>query len=127
MEQRIYFLLGDLTANISTGALAAAVCAWLLSDLPMWLSMPVSMLIGMAIGMVLLYALFLRLFGAMEPMLQTMTTGMFAGMLAVMYVPHGGSELWRAAMMGSHVGIVVFVLIWLLNAAISGPQTMGRE
>lgn len=127
MEKRAYFLLGDLAGNIATGALAALASAALLGGLPMFISMPLSMILGMFIGMILLYGVLLRLFGAMEPMLQTMTTGMFAGMLAVMNISSDAQLLPHAIYLGAEVGIAVFVLSWLLNAAISGPQTIRED
>jgi len=127
MERRAYFLLGDLVGNIATGTLAALASAALLGGLPMFISMPLSMILGMLVGMILLYGALLRLFGAMEPMLQTMTTGMFAGMLAVMNISPDTQLLPQAFYLGAEVGIAVFVLSWLLNAAISGPQTIKEE
>ncbi len=108
MEDRPYFVFGDLVAN--TGAVVGELCALVFS--PAW-NMLVAMLVGMAIGMILSLPLALglgALFGAMEIMLPVMTTGMVAGMVVSMATSMESLALGRAVELGVTSGIGVMGL-----------------
>jgi hypothetical protein len=125
MERRLFFVFGDLLTNVTCGSLAALCCAWLLSALPMIPAMLLGMLVGMLLSMVLLFGILMRHFGAMEPMVQGMTSGMLAGMFATMFISPDVPLTVSALELGAATGCMVFVVTWLLNAVISGPQPNG--
>jgi len=86
MENRIYFLMGDLFSCMLVAVLTALICTLCFSSSwPMPLLMVGSMLLGMIIALLIaVLAGLIYFFGAMEIMLPTMFTGMFAGMLGAM-------------------------------------------
>ena len=86
MENRIYFLIGDLFSCMLVAVLTALICTLCFSSTwPMPLLMISSMLLGMIIALLIaVIAGLIYFFGAMEIMLPTMLTGMFAGMLGAM-------------------------------------------
>ena len=66
-------------------------------------------------------ALLSPLLGVMEVMSPCMLSGMFGGMWGGMW-PLTGSAIWG---WGIGTGLTVVVLIYALNAALSGPQRLG--
>ena len=84
MDSRLYFVLGDLAANILCGAIIGAVC-YLIFD-PDW-NMLAAMFFAMGVGMVVSMLLWFPtsiVLGAMEAMLPMMLTGMYSGMVVGM-------------------------------------------
>ena len=118
METRPYFVLGDVLANLSVGALVGLASAAAFD--PDW-NMILAMLAGMAMGMALsLPALlgFVALFGAMEVMVPAMTTGMVAGMVVSMSATMGDLALGPAAVLGAKCGLGVLIAIYLANVIV---------
>ena len=76
MDHRLYFVLGDLFANLTTGALVGWL-SWLIVDpgWNMWIAMFLMMVISMFVA-IILWIPFSVLFGAMEVMVPLMFTGM---------------------------------------------------
>lgn len=126
METRPYFLLGDLLANVSTGALAGLACAALFDPAwNMWLGMFLGMAIGMAIALVLGVGLFFIFFGAMEVMIPTMLTGMVAGMIVGMAAPMTGMSLLDGIRWGALSGIGCLGFTYVMNALLAGRTANG--
>jgi len=118
LETRPYFLVGDLLANVTVGALVGVASAAVFD--PGW-NMILAMLAGMALGMVLsLPSLlgFVALFGAMEIMVPAMTTGMVAGMVVSMSATMEELPFASAAALGAKSGLGVIVAIYLANAIV---------
>lgn len=111
MERRLYFVIGDILANVGAGALAAWASAALIGErLPQLLAMPFGMLLGGLLAMVLAMGLTIVL-GGCEVMLPLMTTGMLAGMAA----PMSTAAVGGGAKTGALVGVVVWAGIALLD------------
>ena len=111
MERRLYFVVGDILANVGAGALAAWTSTAVIGErLPQLLAMPIGMLLGGAVAMALAMGLMIVL-GGCEVMLPLMTTGMLAGMVA----PMGAAAAGGAARAGALVGVVVWGAIALLD------------
>ena len=122
MDNRLYFSLGDLAANVVTGAVVACLIALLVG--PGW-NMLVAMLVAMALGMALGLPLsipFGYLFGAMEIMLPIMLTGMLSGMVVGMWAAMEEVGLLSAAMGGAFIGLITINAVWLVNQRLRGPQ-----
>lgn len=119
MEKRLYFIIGDLFANALIATVAVALTAWLIGG--SWGMIP-GMLVGMLLGMVITLPLSLVLLtpilGVMEVLSPCMISGMLGGMWGGMWPLAGGEILqW-----GVGTGIAVVVVIYALNAVVSGPQ-----
>ncbi|GAB3281189.1 hypothetical protein [Parahaliea aestuarii] len=124
MDQRLFFVLGDLGASIAGGALIGWLI-WLLTPLGwnMLLVMVAAMLLGMVFA-IPLSLLFGSLFGAMEVMVPLMLTGMVAGMVVGMHAtmtPIGGA---LALLEGAVCGLACIVAVWVMNNHIRGPQAL---
>ena len=114
MEKRLYFIIGDLFANALIATIAVALTTWLIGG--SWGMIP-GMLVGMLLGMVTALPLSLIL-GIMEVLSPCMISGMLGGMWGGMWPLAGGEILqW-----GVGTGIAVVVVIYALNAVVSGPQ-----
>lgn len=118
METRPYFVVGDISSNLTAGACVGGVCALVL---PTGWNMFVAMVAGMALGTVLslpLGFLFSGLFGALETLLPVMTTGMVAGMVVAMQSSMVTMRFSDASRLGALCGCVVLVASYLANAWI---------
>ena len=85
MDNRLYFVLGDLCVNMLGGSLIGWLI-WLMT--PGGWNMWLVMLIAMALGMLFAVVLFIpasMFLGAMEVMVPLMLTGMVAGMAVGMH------------------------------------------
>ena len=105
MNDRLYFLLGDLFSNMLVGAIVASLCAWMVSTewnmlVAMLVGMPLGMLLALVLGLVLLF----RYFGANEVMVPTMLTGMFTGMLVCMIAAMQTLPIGLSALLGALIG-----------------------
>ena len=122
MEKRPYFIIGDLLANALVATVAVAVSASLIGG--GWGMIP-GMLAGMVVGMLVALPLSLivlfPLLGVMEVMAPCMLSGMLGGMWGGMW-PLAGESVFR---WGISTGIGVMVVIYMLNAIITGPQKTG--
>jgi hypothetical protein len=119
MEKRLYFIIGDLFANALIATVAVALTAWLIGG--SWGMIP-GMLVGMLLGMVIALPLSLimltPILGVMEVLSPCMISGMLGGMWGGMLPLAGGAILqW-----GVGTGIAVVMVIYALNAVVSGPQ-----
>ncbi|GMR23384.1 MAG: hypothetical protein BMS9Abin37_1805 [Acidobacteriota bacterium] len=122
MEKRLYFVIGDLFANAFVATVAVAMTAWLIGG--SWGMIP-GMLVGMVIGSVIAVLLSLGplapMFGFMEVIAPCMLSGMLGGMWGGMWPLAGAATLrW-----GTGTGLVVIVLVYALNALMTGPQKIG--
>ncbi|PCI42002.1 MAG: hypothetical protein COB51_13485 [Moraxellaceae bacterium] len=123
MEDRPYFIVGDLIANLSVGILSAIACAALFgTGSNMFFAMIVGMLVGMVLAMVLGAALFFRYFGAMEVMIPTSLTGMIAGMIVSMWATMGAVSTSGAIFLGALSAALSLIITYRLQAKISGIQ-----
>jgi len=119
METRLYFVIGDCIANVFVATVAVALTTWLIGGA--WGMIPgmiAGMVVGMLIAIPLSVGLLFPLLGVMEIMAPCMLSGMFGGMWGGMW-PLTGAEIWK---WGIGTGIVVVILIYVLNAGLSGPQ-----
>ena len=123
MNDRFYFLLGDILSNMLVGAAAAAVCALLIDPdwnmlLAMLLGMPLGMLLALLLGLFLLY----RYFGANEVMVPTMLSGMAAGMLTAMTAAMQPLSVSSAALCGALVGLAILGFCYYSDYLIRGEH-----
>jgi len=107
MEKRLYFIIGDLLANVFVATATVALTAWLIGgSWGMSPGMLIGMVIGMAISLVLIVALLSPILGAMEIISPCMLSGMLGGMWGGMWPLDGTGILqW-----GVGTGIAVFIL-----------------
>lgn len=124
MDHRLFFVIGDILANIVTGVLAALV-SWLVigTGWNMMVAMIIAMLLGMVVSLPVFFIAAIRL-GAMEVMVPTMFTGMLAGMVVGMAAAMMPLALPKALLMGGGTALVGLMLIWLLNARLRGVQRL---
>ena len=123
MDHRLYFIVGDLIANISVGILTAASAVLLINT--GW-NMFVAMVVMMALAMIL--GLFLSLvlsiwFGAMEIMVPAMLTSMFSGMISGMWLAMTQVHVAQLVWLGAITGFAVTCIIWLVNVLLRGIRT----
>ena len=126
MDKRLYFVIGDLVANIVTGSLAGWFC-WLLVPLG-WHMVP-AMVVAMVLGMLmalLLFPVFAYFWGAMEVMVPIMFSGMLSGMIVGMRAAMMPSSLTEALFVGGAFGLAGIVVIWVLNNALKGSGQMVK-
>jgi len=123
MNDKLYFILGDIFSNLLVGISAAIVSVSLIN--PEW-PMIIAMLVGMPLGMLLalLLGLFLlyRYFGANEVMIPTMLSGMVAGMLSAMGAAMSTLTLAQAALLGAGVGALMLAFCSYSDYLIRGQQ-----
>lgn len=118
MEQRIFFIAGDVLSNSVMG-IAAALLAINTVD-PSWY-MPLAMLAGMVTGMglsLVLMPVFVGLFGAMEVMLPVMLTAMLAGMVFGMAGSMYELTTLEVVAGGGLTGILTLLLTYAADARI---------
>ncbi len=122
MDQRLYFVLGDLFANLLGGALIGWLTFLLI---PTGWNMWVAMFIAMALGMFLATVLFIPasiFLGAMEVMVPLMLTGMLAGMAVGMHTTMASLSAGQALFEGAVCGLATIVAVWILNNSLRGAQ-----
>ncbi len=124
MDHRLYFVLGDLSASVISGALVGWLI-WLLtpSGWNMWLVMTATMLLGMLFSAPL-FLLFSTLFGAMEVMLPLMLSGMVAGMVVGMHATMASISSGLALLEGAVCGLTCIIAVWVMNSHMRGPRTL---
>lgn len=126
MDSRLYFVLGDLVANLLVGALAGWLSALVIgTGWNMFLAMFLAMGLGMLVGLVLFFPLGMA-FGAMEVMLPTMFGGMLAGMVVGMWAAMAPVSSGLALLTGAGCGLVGINIIWVLNVALRGRRTFSQ-
>ena len=121
MEKRIPFIIGDLAANVLVGCAAAGLTTWLIGgSLGMIPGMLLGMLSGAVISLPISLTLLVPVLGVIEAITPAMVTGMIAGMWGGMWPLQGDQILtWGAAS-----GVAAVVLIYSLNAILTGPQPL---
>jgi hypothetical protein len=120
MDNRLYFVFGDLLSNIVMGALVGVVSVLLVSTgWNMWLAMVLMMVIGMVLGLVGALA-FGFLYGAMEVMVPVMQTGMWSGMVVGMWQAMAPLTYSQGALAGGVTGLLVLNVIWVANTGLRG-------
>jgi len=120
MDNRLYFVLGDLLANILVGAVVGWLCAALVSTgWNMWLAMFICMALGMFIALLMWLPLG-YFFGAMEVMVPAMLTGMISGMAVGMWGAMHALSAASAIQLGATCGLICIVFIWVFNNSIRG-------
>ena len=120
MDNRLFFVIGDLVANLGCGALAG-LAAWAIvgPGWNMWLAMFAMMALGMAVGFVLFLPLSLKL-GMMEAMLPLMLSGMLGGMVVGMLAAMVPLSWEDALAHGAVSGFAGILCIWVANSILRG-------
>ena len=125
MDHRIFFVAGDLIANLLVGALVGLVSAIFVGvGWNMLLAMILAMMLGMLIGGLTFFPLSL-LFGAMEVMLPAMLTGMISGMIVGMRGTMHSMTPYEGAAIGGLCGLVCILIIWVINSRLRGVKSHG--
>jgi len=126
MENRWYFFVGDIVANLTTGVVAGVAC-WLLvgPEWNMWLAMIIAMALGMLVAG-LLFIPFSILFGAMEVMVPIMLSGMLAGMVVGMWCAMSAVSLSGAVFVGGASGLVGLAVVWGFHLMLRGRVELAR-
>jgi len=124
MDNRLYFVLGDLLSNIVIGALIGVIAVLVVgTGWNMWLAMVLMMVVGMAISLPASLAFGIR-FGAMEVMVPAMQTGMMSGMVVGMWQAMSPLSVSQGAIIGGITGLVILNIIWVANTALRGIRTL---
>ncbi|SRR5690606_31734585 len=124
MDHRLYFVIGDLLANILVGLFVGWI-TWLLVS-PGW-NMWLAMVVMMVLGMVLAGLLFLPLgvfLGAMEVMIPTMLGGMLSGMVIGMWCAMAPLSGPAATALGGACGLLAIVAVWIANHSLRGSRSV---
>jgi hypothetical protein len=122
MDNRLYFVLGDLLANIVCGMLVGLVAVLVVRHgWNMWMAMVLMMLVGMVMGLLLTFP-FGHWFGAMEVMIPVMQTGMMAGMVVGMWQAMSPLSGGQGALLGALTGLIVINVVWVANIALRGVR-----
>lgn len=124
MDNRLYFVLGDLFSNLLTGGLVGWL-AWLLIS-PSW-NMIVAMILMMVLGMIVAIILWLPVsifVGAMEAMVPMMLTGMISGMVVGMWLTNEYLAASSSFYIGTVCGLISIVVIWIFNSALRGTEPL---
>lgn len=127
MNDRVYFLLGDVTANVAVGAVAGFAAALVTS--PDWWMLP-AMVVGMVVGMAVATVAavpFMRWFGALEVMVPTMLGGMLAGMVVSMADAMHGLGAVAALRYGALAGLTAWALSSYADYLVRGNASMYRR
>ena len=124
MDNRLFFVLGDLLANILVGA----VVGWFVSLITGagW-NMIIAMFVMMFLGMLLAGVLWLPAsicLGAMELMVPLMVTGMVSGMVIGMRSATVTLGAGSACMVGAVFRLATIVMIWIVNQQVRGVQQL---
>jgi hypothetical protein len=115
MNDKQWFLFGDILCNLFIGVVSAWLCA-------MWFevgeNMVIAMLLGMLVPMLLsmpFALIFGRYFGALEIMLPMMLTSMLAGMVSAMLATMSLMNGYQISFIGIVSGFGVLGVVSLLN------------
>lgn len=120
MDNRTYFAVGDLVANMVAGTLIGIAC-WLLvsTGWNMFLAMVIAMIVGMILSLPI-SLFFVAPYGAMEVMLPVMLTGMVSGMVVGMWEAMKPLTFLEASLLGLVSGVGTIIVIWIVNARMKG-------
>ncbi len=125
MDNRLYFILGDLLSNVLVGSVVGGL-SWLIVG-PQW-NMFLAMFVMMLVGMLVALSLFIPasiMFGAMEIMLPIMVTGMLSGMVVGMWIPMSPLSVVQALKIGAGCGLLSILGIWYLNHQLRGVRPIN--
>ncbi len=126
MQDRLYFLLGDIASNALVGAVCGyAGVAWMPHALGFWGGMLVSMVLSMLFTMVASLTVLLHYFGAMEVMIPTMLGGMAANMLVCVLAHFCGIGVSTGILVGTGVGLVVLAATATANTVLTRVPEHG--
>ena len=121
--KRLYFIFGDLLANILTGGVTALVVLPIISNSwHMFAAMIVGMMAGMVISIISGALIFIPLFGAMEVMVPTMLSGMFSGMVVGMWATMSSIAPEIALLIGSVFGVASLIFTYSVNRMLIGKK-----
>ena len=126
MDDRTYFAIGDLLANMTVGAIIGVV-SWLIvgNTWNMLLSMLLMSVLGMALALALpLALLFVSVYGAMEVLVPVMVTGMISGMVVGMWITVQNLSFLEALLIGLACGVFSILVIWVVNSRMKGIQEL---
>ncbi len=120
MDHRLFFVVGDLLANLLVGVIAGLL-SWLIVDTGwnMVIAMFVMMAVGMIAGLVVFMVVTFKL-GAMEVMVPVMFSGMLSGMFVGMAMAMMPLSLGDAAMYGGASGLLGIAICWIANTLLRG-------
>lgn len=123
MDNRFYYVMGDLFSSVVAGVVAGWF-SWLVvsTGWNMWVAMVVAMLLGMALALLVWFPLGL-VWGAMEVMVPVMLAGMLGGMVLGMWCAMTALSPLAAAAIGGVCGLVSIVAVWMLNNSVRGIRT----
>ena len=120
MDNRLYFVLGDILSNIVIAALIGALAVVIVdTGWNMWLAMILMMVIGMALALPGAF-LFGYWFGAMEIMVPVMQGGMWSGMVVGMWQAMSPLSVQQGVLIGAVTGLLVLNVTWVANIALRG-------
>lgn len=125
MDNRLYYVLGDLCATVLTGAVVGWF-SWLIvdGDWNMFIAMIVLMPIGMFIAL-LLWIPASMLLGAMECMVPMMFSGMVSAMFVSMWQAMAPMSAGASFMLGAVFGLLSMVVVWVINNSVRGLQPLN--
>ena len=127
MDNRLYFSVGDIIANMITGFLIAIICWSIVStDWNMFIAMVLTMVLGMVISLPIALV-FVAPYGAMEVMLPVMLTGMVSGMVVGMWESMHALSFMEASLLGLVCGLATIIVIWMINAQLRGKRTIDNS
>lgn len=125
MDDRTYFAIGDLLANVTVGAIIGVV-SWLIvaNTWNMLLSMALMMVLGMVLALPLAF-LFVAVYGAMEVLVPVMLSGMFSGMVVAMWITLQSLSFLEALLVGFACGVISIAVLWAVNSRMKGIQKLN--
>lgn len=127
MDHRLFYVIGDLIANVALGAIVGLI-SWAIVG-PGW-NMIVAMFVMMAVGMLAgLFAFFpaaIKL-GAMEAMVPLMFSGMLSGMVVGMAAAMMPVSIMQGIVWGAASGFAGIAFIWIANSLLRGITREGEE
>ena len=124
MERRLYFILGDLSAAVLSGACAGWLVQFMVpvsfnGPLAMAAAMLIGIITGMAVGM-LCGLLSSPFFGAMEPVLPASLAGMMAGMVIGTAMVMSTLSPLNAALGGAAIGALCLLYTYVQQTRLFG-------
>ena len=127
MDHRLFYVVGDLLANLILGVIAGMISWAIVSPWwNMWIAMIVMMPIGMIAALIFFFPAAIKL-GAMEAMVPLMLTGMLGGMVVGMAAAMQPLAFMDAFWLGGACGLAAIVFIWIANSLLRGVtrETQG--
>jgi len=121
MNNKQWFLLGDVLSNVFIGLFSAWLCAlWFDSEDGMLFAMLLGMFVPMLLSMPFAL-LFGRYFGALEIMLPMMLTAMLSGMVVSMRASMGTMMSFDINSYGVLSAVLVLLVVKLMDNHMMAP------